>query len=77
MVALNTLSTGDRGKVVGYAEGQKAYRSKLLSMGITPGTDFSVVRLAPLGDPVELEIRGYRLSLRKAESSVVMVEVDR
>ncbi len=75
MVVLSSLTVGDRGKIVGYAEGEKGYRAKLLSMGVTPGTDFSVVRLAPLGDPVELEIRGYRLSLRKAESNVVMVEV--
>jgi ferrous iron transport protein A len=75
MVSLNSLKTGDRGKVVRIAEGGQAYRSKLLSMGVTPGTDFSIVRFAPLGDPIELEIRGYRLSLRNAESEIVMVEV--
>ncbi|MFW6228917.1 MAG: FeoA family protein, partial [Alkalispirochaeta sp.] len=42
-----------------------------------PGTKFSIVRYAPLGDPIELEVRGYRLSLRKHESEIVMVEVDR
>ena len=75
MVPLNTLQVGDRGKVVHFSEGGRAYRSKLLSMGVTPGTEFSIVRFAPLGDPIELEIRGYRLSLRRAESEVVMVEV--
>lgn len=76
MVSLSELTQGDRGRVVRLAKGSKAYRAKLLSMGVTPGTEFSVVRFAPLGDPVELEIRGYRLSLRKAESDIVLVEVD-
>lgn len=74
MVPLTELKSGDRGTIVGIAEGGKAYRAKLLSMGVTPGTEFSIVRFAPLGDPIELEVRGYRLSLRKAESEIVMVE---
>lgn len=74
MVPLTELKTGDRGTIVRIAEGGKSYRAKLLSMGVTPGTEFSIVRFAPFGDPIELEVRGYRLSLRKAESEIVMVE---
>lgn len=76
MISLNTLKEGARGRIVRFAEGSRAYRAKLLSMGVTPGTEFSVVRYAPLGDPIELEIRGYRLSLRRAESEVVLVEAE-
>lgn len=76
MVPLSTLSVGDTGRIARFAAGEQKYRAKLLSMGITPGTEFKVVRFAPLGDPIELEVRGYRLSLRKAESEVVLVEVD-
>ena len=75
MQTLSSLREGDIGRVASFSKGVTKYRSKLLSMGVTPGTEFSVVRFAPLGDPIELEIRGYRLSLRKAESDVVMVEV--
>ncbi len=75
MVPLTSLHTGAKGTITAISRGAPAYRSKLLSMGVTPGTPFSVVRYAPLGDPIELEIRGFRLSLRKAEGEIVMVEV--
>jgi ferrous iron transport protein A len=75
MVPLTSLKKGDTGTVTAISKGSPSYRAKLLSMGVTPGTPFSVVRFAPLGDPIELEIRGFRLSLRKAESEIVMVEV--
>lgn len=44
-------------------------------MGMTPGTEFTVVKVAPLGDPVEIELRGYRLCLRKAEVAGFRIEV--
>lgn len=43
------------------------YRQKLLSMGMIPGATFSVLRVAPLGDPVMIEVKGFQLSLRKTE----------
>lgn len=46
---------------------EKAVRKKLLAFGLTPGTELKLVRTAPLGDPLELKVRGYSLSLRKAE----------
>ena len=65
---------GERGRVIGYQRGDRSYREKLLSMGLTPGTEFSVVRLAPLGDPVEINVRGYSVSLRKNEAQLLRVE---
>ena len=47
---------------------------RLLEMGLTPGTDVRLVGRAPLGDPLEFEVRGYRLSLRQAEAARVAVE---
>lgn len=73
MPALSDLRRGDRGVISGYVDSSSEYRAKLLSMGLTPGTKFAVVRYAPMGDPIELEVRGYRLSLRRAEASVVEV----
>ena len=48
--------------------------SGLLEMGMTPGVEFAVIGAAPLGDPIELEVRGYRLSVRKSEAARVEVE---
>ncbi|MDJ0595286.1 MAG: FeoA family protein [Pleurocapsa sp. MO_226.B13] len=53
---------------------KKAYKRKLLAMGLTPGTEFTVTRVAPLGDPVEILVRGFKLSLRKDEAAALVVE---
>lgn len=46
-------------------------RTRLMEMGLTPGTHLSVVRRAPLGDPIEIKVRGYRLSIRKQEAALI------
>ncbi|EEW23908.1 FeoA family protein [Rhodobacter ferrooxidans] len=61
-------------RVAGYAPGGQAYRQKLLSMGLTPGTRLRLVNIAPLGDPIMIELRGFRLSLRKAEAEALEIE---
>ena len=73
-LTLGTLEVGQSGRILGYEPGGRAYRGKLLSMGLTPGTHFTVTRQAPLGDPVEIEVRGYKLSLRKGEAAALQVE---
>lgn len=70
---LPDLRPGDRARIEGLEPGNAAYRAKLLAMGVTPGTEFTVVRYAPMGDPIEIEIRGYHLSLRRIEGSVIRV----
>ena len=49
-------------------------KKRLMDMGITQGTKITVVKLAPLGDPIELKLRGYDLSIRKADAELVEVE---
>lgn len=71
---LRDLAVGDRGRVTGFGEGSRAYRRKLLSMGLTPGTEFTVTRYAPMGDPIEIRVRGFNLSLRKDEAESLLVE---
>ena len=71
---LKDLSVGDRGQVAGYEAGGRAYRKKLLSMGLTPGVELEVVRVAPMGDPVEVRVRGTSVSLRKGEAEALQVE---
>jgi ferrous iron transport protein A len=73
-VSLKTLIVGDRAKVIGFNKTGKAYRKRLLAMGLTPGTEFNVTRYAPLGDPVEIKIRGFSLTLRKNEAKVLLIE---
>ena len=68
-----SLRAGDEGIIAGFALAQPAYRKKLLAMGMTPGTPFRVVRVAPLGDPVEISVRGYSVSLRRREAAVIAV----
>ena len=73
-MTLGQMAVGEAGKVVGFDKSNRAYRQKLLAMGLTPGTEFTVVRYAPLGDPVEIRVRGFALSLRKAEAEALLVE---
>lgn len=71
---MKTLAVGDHGKVIGFEKSGKAYRKRLLAMGLTPGIEFIVTRFAPLGDPIEIKVRGFSLTLRKNEASVLLVE---
>jgi ferrous iron transport protein A len=71
---LRDMAPGTVGRVVGYDKTFSGYKGKLLSMGLTPGTEFLVIRIAPLGDPVEINVRGFYLSLRKQEADALVVE---
>lgn len=54
--------------------GEGAVKRRIMDMGITRGTELHVRKVAPLGDPVELTVRGYELSLRKADAEMIEVE---
>jgi len=71
---LKDLQVGERGRITGLMPGEKYYRQKLLSMGLIPGTVIQLARIAPLGDPIEIEVRGYALSLRRDEAQVLQIE---
>lgn len=75
MRRLSELSPGERGRVARVG-GAGPVAERLAAMGITPGAVVEVVRRAPLGDPVDVLVRGYHLSLRKSEASLVVVEED-
>ena len=70
---LSVLAVGQRGRVTGF-ELPPEQHQRLLEMGLTKGVEFLVVRFAPLGDPIEVKVRGYHLSLRKNEAAGVRVE---
>lgn len=71
---LGQMSVGEKATITGFAEGKKEYRAKLLAMGLTKGIELQLTRVAPMGDPLEISIRGFSLSLRKAEASAVLIE---
>ena len=74
MSTLNELrEIGQRGRIVDVT-GDDAVSVRLLEMGLTDGEEIELIGFAPLGDPVEFLIRGYRLSLRKAEAARVAIE---
>ena len=72
---LNEVKVGDN-CIVKKVEGDGRIRRRLFDMGVTPGAQVFVRKVAPLGDPVEITIRGYELSLRKDEAKLVTVEVN-
>ena len=73
MKTLRNTRVGDTVKVV-KLHGEGAVKRRIMDMGITKGTDVTVRKVAPLGDPLELNVRGYELSVRKADAE--MIEVD-
>lgn len=74
LVPLSSLNIGQSG-VVRLLEGQGEIKRRLMDMGITRGTSISVHKLAPLGDPIELHLRGYSLSLRKKDAEKIKIVV--
>ena len=71
---LSELKPGEKG-VISRVSGSSAVKKRLLDMGLVKGTEVMMIRKAPLGDPIEFLLRGYNLSLRKAESDNVYVTV--
>ncbi len=71
---LSSIKVGQRATIVRVG-GDKAARRRLLDMGLVTGETVTVERVAPMGDPIEVLIKGYHLSLRKQEASQISVEV--
>ena len=72
---LSHMQIGQRG-VIQKISGISLVMQRLLEMGLTPGTKVEVVRFAPLGDPMEIEIRGYRLSIRKQDALLIDIALE-
>ncbi len=73
MKTLRDAVIGETVKVVKLT-GEGAVKRRIMDMGITKGVDVHMVRVAPLGDPIEVTVRGYELSLRKADAEMIEVE---
>jgi ferrous iron transport protein A len=74
MTTLRDLKTG-QAATIKKIDGQGATKHRIMEMGITKNAEVKVRKVAPLGDPVEVTIRGYELSIRKADAELIIVEV--
>ena len=72
---LSDLKIGQRAKVLGIHMDKPDIRRHLLDMGITKGTEILIKKVAPMGDPVDIELRGYELCIRKEEMKNIDVEI--
>lgn len=71
---LDEFKIGETGQVV-KVEGEGRLRRRLFDMGVTPGAVILLKKMAPLGDPIEVTLRGYELTLRKSEANLVVMEL--
>ena len=73
MKTLKSAKVGDRGRVV-KLHGEGAVKRRIMDMGLTKGVEVHIRKVAPLGDPLEVTVRGYELSLRKADANMIEIE---
>ena len=73
MTTLRQIRAGSKAKVV-KLHGEGAVKRRIMDMGITKGVEVQVCKVAPLGDPIEVTVRGYQLSIRKADAEMIEVE---
>ncbi|MFH4355022.1 MAG: FeoA family protein [Neisseriaceae bacterium] len=72
---LDQLAQHQRAFIRGFKPEQMGTRRKLLAMGITPGCEVELIRIAPLGDPLQIRVRGFQLCLRQREAALILVEI--
>ncbi len=75
MSLIQHLAIGQTATIIGFRD-ESAYVERLRSLGLVPGTQIEVVRTAPLGDPVELKLRGFRLAIRAREADCLVIETE-
>lgn len=69
MSSISQLKVGEKAQIIGFGACAKHYRRKLMAMGLNRGATFELVRVAPLGDTIQILIRGFQLCLRMSEAS--------
>ena len=73
MKTLKDVKVGETA-IVSRLTGEGAVKRRIMDMGVTKGTKVTVRKVAPLGDPIEVTVRGYELSIRKADAQMIMVD---
>lgn len=74
MITLKDLRPGQEGTVVSIGE-KGSMKRRIMDMGVTPGVSIKVIKVAPLGDPIEINVRGYELSIRKSEAENIQMKI--
>jgi len=74
MTTLGSLATGHHCRITGFTSTDRSYCHQLLALGMTPGAAVQIIRLAPLGDPIQISVRGSSLFLRKSDADSIRVE---
>ena len=72
-MTLNELKTGQKAKIVAVG-GEGALRNRLIDMGLIPRTEVVLIKVAPMGDPMEIRLRSYELTLRREDAAEITVE---
>lgn len=75
-VGFEQLVVGDKARITGLLSGSAGYRQRLLAVGLLPGTEFTLKRIAPMGCPIELKVGQFSVSVRKHEASILQLERD-
>lgn len=73
IITLAQLKVGEKGRLIGFRRENKAFRRRLLDMGLTKGVLIEIKQISPLGDPVSVVLRGYQLCLRKEDTENIEV----
>ena len=71
---ITSMKVGDKARINGYQVTKAGYRAKLLALGLTRGAVIELIGVAPMGDPLRLKVRGFELSLRRAEAAFLDLE---
>ncbi len=74
VLRLDALNLGERARITGYSDPDSDYCYQLTRLGLIPGVEFRLVRRAPLGDPIAIQVRGFSLALRLAEAQTLELE---
>ena len=73
-VTLDKLPVGKCARITSVDGGEISLRKHILDMGLTPGTEVTLVKTAPMGDPIQLHLRGYELTLRRSEAEKIEIQ---
>ena len=73
-MGITDMKIGDKAEIMGYEETAAGYRAKLLALGLTRGAVIQLIGVAPMGDPLRFRVRGFELSLRKDEASILKLK---
>ena len=74
LMDITDMKIGDKAQIIGYDITKVGYRAKLLALGLTRGATIELIGVAPMGDPLRIKVRGFELSLRKSEATILQLQ---